>query len=329
MKKPFTSSTQHILNEAKKRGISIKPIYPGRIAELNYKGHIEFLYHQFISKTSAVACRICREKDATKIFLEKVGISVAKGEAFETDQYPEAEKYLNKIGFPAVLKPITGTHGDLVFSDIRNLTEFKKSWKEISEKCERVIIEKKFVGKEYRIFATRDKTVGIVHRIPANVIGDGKHSLKQLIEIKNEDPKRGENYLSIAKSLIKIRIDDIVKAQLKKKNLTINYVPTKGKQIFLRDNSNISTGGDSIDYTDKVHPTVRQMAPKVIQAIPGLAYGGIDFMSKDITKKLTKDNYIILEINESPGIDLHHLPYAGKSRNAAKEIIDILFPETK
>lgn len=104
----------------------------------------------------------------------------------------------------------------------------------------------------------------------------------------------------------------------------------RDQKIYLRKNSNLSTGGDSIDLTDETHPELKKIAVKAINAIPGLAYGGVDLMSsRDISKKPTKNSYIILEINSSPGISMHYDPIKGKTRDVAKDVIDLLFPETK
>ena len=127
--------------------------------------------------------------------------------------------------------------------------------------------------------------------------------------------------------------DGITKyAQERFKNelLAVGWRVVEEEKIYLRNESSVSTGGDSIDVTDLVHPDLKKIAIKAVRAIPGLAYAGVDLMTnKDISKKPTKNSYIVLEINSSPGIDIHHFPFKGKSRDVAKGIIDILFPETK
>ena len=326
MRKKFTSSTQMILKEVKKRGIKIETIFLGHLAKLTYKNHTEYLYHQFISKTTAVAYKICEQKEVTKILLSKNDISVAKGQYFDCNELKQALDYAEKLTWPLVLKPANASHGDLLFANIKNKNDFKKAWEKISQRYETIIIEEMFKGKEYRIFATKDRLIAITYRMPANVIGDGKYNIEKLIKIKNNDPRRSTSW---DKPLVKIKIDTTIKNYLKKQNFSLNSIPKKGKRIFLRDNSNISTGGDSFDYTDKADSSVAKIAVKIIKSIPGLQYGGIDFMCQDITKAQTKNSYIILEVNKSPGIDIHHFPYQGKSRDAARAIIDIAFPETK
>lgn len=106
-------------------------------------------------------------------------------------------------------------------------------------------------------------------------------------------------------------------------------IPQKGKRIYLRRVSNVSQGGAAIDFTDKVHSSVKEIALKAINAVPGLSFAGIDFLSKDITKKQTQDSYIIIEINDSPGFDIHDFPYEGENRHAAREFLFLMFPELK
>lgn len=328
--KDYTSSTRLIIKEALRRGIKVDFVYPRHCVKFIYKNHIEYLYRQFASCTTSVGLTICNKKMSTKYFLKKAGISTSQGELFNKNDFDKAKKFVKKIGFPVVAKPEYGTHGDFVFADIENFKELKDAWNQIHNIERNVVIEKKFFGKDYRIFATKNKMVGIIQRVPANVTGDSKHTIEQLINLKNKDPRRTENSTDLTdKALVKIKIDSVVKNYLKKQKLSLKSVLPQGKQIFLRPNANLSTGGDSIDYTDIAHKSVKEIAVKIINALPGLAYGGIDFMTKDISQKQTNKTYAILEVNASPGIDMHHLPYKGKIRDAAGAIIDMIFPETK
>ncbi len=331
MKENYTISTQIIVNEANKRGVKVDDLCPGKVAKLSYGGHEEYLCCQFISKTTSVAYELVNNKNLTKQVLKEAGLSIAEGEKFTKMQLDEALAFAKKIGYPVVIKPTNSSHGNCVFANIADEDDFIKHWQKVSIKFNNILVERYFDGgTEYRVVASQDKVLGITNRVPANVIGDGIHTIKELVEIKNSDPRRGDDsYKDFKKCLVKIDIDDIVIETLKKSNRDINYKPQAGEQVFLRENSNLSTGGDSIDFTDKVHPSVHEIAVKVIKAIPGLAYGGMDFLSRDITVEQTPDNHIIVEINSSPGIFMHHFPYEGESRNVAGDILDIAFPETK
>ncbi len=320
-----------LADEALKRNISVKHLNPYRddeaFLELNYKNHGEFIIGQRTSSTSFPAYWILENKDLTRYFLKKNGISIAKGMVFNRSNFRKALGYCEKIGFPVVAKPIIGAHGELVFMGIKNRKELDEATKKILIEYNCVLIEKMFFGKEYRIVATRNKFLAATKRDPANIVGDGVRNIKELIEIKNSDPCRGDTYQDI---LVKIKIDKTAEKMLSVQKLSLDDILPKGKVVYLRNNSNISTGGDSVDVTDLIHSDLKKIAVKIIRAIPELPYGGIDLMSnQDISKKPTKKSYTILEVNSSPGISLQHYPFEGKPRNVAGEIIDMLFPETK
>lgn len=320
-----------LADEAIKRGIKISHINKRQrgmaFLKLSYKRHIEYIVGQGTSKTSYPGYYALQNKALTKLFLGLAKINVSKGEIFSKENINEISNYAKKINYPVVAKPYNGSHGSLVYINIQNENEFIKAAKKILKTTEYVLVEKMFFGTEYRMIASRDKFITAANRIPANVIGDGVHTIKELVEIKNNDPRRGFGH---EKSLLKIQIDKNVLETLKEKNIKLDYVAKKGRIIYLRKNSNISTGGDSIDVTDKIHPELKKIAVRAIRAIPGLEYGGIDVLTNmDISKKPTKKSYIVIEVNLSPMISMHHFPYEGKPRNVAKEVIDILFPETK
>ncbi|MFZ2970445.1 MAG: hypothetical protein WA063_04820 [Minisyncoccia bacterium] len=320
-----------LANEALKRSISVKHLNPYRndeaFLELNYKNHSEFIIGQRTSLISFAAYWILENKDLTRQLLKKNGISIPSGAVFNKNNTSEILDYCRNIGFPVVAKPTCGAHGDLVFVGIENKKELDEAIKKILNEYSCVLIEKMFFGEEYRIVATRNKFIAATKREPANVVGDGTHSIGELVEIKNSDLRRGDTYQDI---FVKIKIDEVAEKMLLSQKLKLDDILSKGRIVYLRNNSNISTGGDSIDVTDIVHADFKRIAVKIIRSIPELPYGGIDIMSnQDISKKPTKKSYTILEANSSPGISLQHYPFEGKPRNVAKEIIDMLFPETK
>ncbi|MDF1498802.1 MAG: hypothetical protein P1P85_05650 [Patescibacteria group bacterium] len=318
-------SSMLLVNEAVKRNIKVNHInrYQKEMVflELSFKNHFEYIVGQKSSKTSATASYAVENKALTKSLLEEENISVAKGKLFSKNcNINEIYKYVKKIGYPVVVKKFDGVHGELVFLGINNKEKLCKFINEIFKKNDYVLIEKEFKGKEFRFIAA-------AHRIPANVIGDGSHNIKELIRIKNNDPRRAEGHQS---PLTKIKIDSIVKQNLNEQNIKLDYIPNREEKIYLRKNSNLSTGGESIDVTDIIHPELKKIVVKSVQAIPGLAYAGVDLMTnKNISKRPTKNSYIIIEINSFPNLRMHHFSSIGKSRNVSGEIIDILFPETK
>lgn len=297
-----------------------------RSSSLNLN-HCEYIQGGRISQTSVTADRATENKALTKVFLREKGLQPTEGELFLRKDTEGIRDFSAKIGYPIVVKKYNGTHGNLIFVGVKNFADVASTLSKYFCKEKYVLIEKEFKGNEFRFFATRKKVLGVVFREPANVIGDGKSSIKELIAKKNQDPRRGLNY---SKPLITIKIDDNVKAKLKTQKLDIGSIIRKGQKIYLRNNSNLSTGGDSIDVTDQVHPQLNKIAVKAVSSIPELSYAGVDIMvSGDISQMPDKNNHVILEMNSSPGIFMHHFPYEGKSRPVAAGIIDLLFPETK
>ena len=326
-------SSKLLAEEALRRGVDVKHLNPYQddeaFLEFNYKKHKEFIIGQRTSQTSLEAYWILENKELTKEFLKRSNINVAIGKVFEKNDFDEVVDYCEKIKFSVVIKPVAGAHGKDVYTNISNKKDLKVVLEKVLQKNDYILVEKMFLGTEYRLVATKNKFLAATNRVPANVVGDGINTIKNLIKIKNSDPRRGNSFTE-GKPLIKINIDNILKDNLKKNDLRLNTVIPKGERIYLRNNSNLSTGGDSFDVTNLIHPNFKKIAIKAVCAIPKLAYAGIDLMiSKDISKKPTKNSYIIVEINSSPGIFMHHFPYKGRSRNVTKEIIDILFPETK
>lgn len=323
-------STYLIVQEALNRGVRVRKLvtegfYADRsLVEFRLGDKIEYMVGQRVSKTDSVAYWLQKNKYYTKIFLRKAGLSVTAGEVFHSSDTDGACAYAKKIGYPVVAKRIDGTHGSGVYVNIQSAAKLLEVLQKFTGT---VLIEQMFVGTEYRIFATRQRFVAATKRIPANVVGDGAHTVKQLVDIKNSDPRRSDGY---ATGLVTIKLDEETQAVLSKQGLDLQSVPQSGVRVFLRENSNLSTGGDSIDVTDLLHPDIKKIAVEAIRAVPGLAYGGVDFLTnKNISERPNRKSYVIIEINDSPMISMHHFPYEGKVRDAAGAILDVLFPATR
>ena len=323
-----------IANEALKRGIKINHIndyqQEDAFLELSYKKHVEYIVGRKSSRTSSVADYAVKNKALTKNLLNRAKINVVKGELFDKRNTKKIYDYINKIKYPVVIKKYDGSLGNLVFVGIKDDKSCDDVLKKVSKKEDYILVEKEFKGEDFRIFASRNKFFAAVKRDPANVVGDGVHNIKELIDIKNKDHRRGDRMSYSKTPLFKIEINKDISENLSKENMSLDTILPNEKKIYLKKNANITTGGDSIDVTNQIHSEFKKIAVKAICAISGLEYAGIDLMTnKDISKKPTKKSYAIIEINSSPEVVMHHLPYQGKSRNVAKGIIDILFPETK
>jgi len=327
---PIPFSTRSLLLEAEKYGVEWEEFPGARFIQLSYKEHQECFYTQVAASTTSLASYCTQNKSSTRNILQHSSVKVPNGFFLTTeDSTTVVEAAYTALKKPVVTKPFDANQGNGVTIDITSLADFKDAlvvaFNSAVNSHKAALVEEMFIGKEYRVLATQEKVIGIIERVPANVIGDGYNTIKDLITIKNRDPRRGDDF--ILTPLKKIVVDTEVERILKKQQLTLTSVPKDKEQILLRKNSNLSTGGDSIDRTDEAHPDVKKISLKVMQSFPGLAWAGIDFMTSDILSAQTNDTYCIIEVNDSPGFDMHDFPYLGKSRHAAREFLFLMFPE--
>lgn len=315
-----------LIIEMQARGINVDIIYKDmELIRAEYGKHIEWILDRDSSITPYSVSIICGDKYISKKILEQNEISVPIGEKFLPNEWELSILYARKIGFPVVVKPVFGSHGDNIYMDIENEIELKDIVQNVFASTLRVpfIIEKQFNGKEYRIFLTKEGKYAVLHRDPAHVVGDGEHSILQLIKIENEKRKARTN------CLCPIAIDEITESYMTKNNIFMEDIPKENEKVYLRHNSNVAKGGLCIDYTDKVHKSVIENCKKILKVFSGLSYVGIDYMSKDIEAEQTDNMYNIVEVNTVPGIHMHMRPSEGKTRNVAKYMVDMIFPETK
>ncbi|MFA7253218.1 MAG: hypothetical protein WC107_01545 [Patescibacteria group bacterium] len=322
----FKGSNKTLIEEALSCGINLVDTIGEKVALLEHDGHFEYIHSRTSSKTGAFAHIVCKNKELSSEILSRAGISLPKYASFHSGDFKDGVKFAKSFQWKVVIKPSDSSGGEGITTLIENEDDFEAGWKIAGPG--KIIIEEKFFGCEYRIFTTRDRFIAATLRDPANIIGDGVNTIQGLIDKKNADQGRSREG-EIDKPLYFIKVDETALNFLKKNNLSTESVPDKDQKVYLRENSNLLTGGDSIDVTDEVHSSVKEICLKAIKSIPALPYAGIDFMTKDISAVQTQDSYRILEINSNPGIEMHHRPMVGTSRNVAREIVGVIFPEVK
>jgi D-alanine-D-alanine ligase-like ATP-grasp enzyme/acylphosphatase len=272
--------------------------------------------------TTKGAVQICIDKNLTKQFLAEAGVSVPLGDNFDAKASDEeiVQKGL-KLGFPLVVKPSDGAAGKGVVANILNEEELREALVHVRKelKCPEVMLEQYIKGEDFRIYVIEDKVIGAVTRIPANVIGDGKSTIRTLVEAKNIE--RDKNPYVYGRP---IKLNKEARKLLSANGLNFDSVPAPGQKIFLTERSNISTGGDPVDITETLTPEIKEMAIRALNAVPGLVQGAIDM----IVNKETNSG-VVLEINSKAEISLHTFPAEGEARDMPAHIIDYYFPETK
>ena len=272
-------------------------------------------------KVTQEAFDICDNKNTTKKYLKKLNIPVPEGKKFTNkNSTEEICNYADEIGYPVVLKPTDGNAGKGVFANIQTRESLIGLIAHVQNDLgfNEILIERFVEGIEYRVVVIEDRVIGAMIRRPASVLGDGKHTIKQLIEYKNNIRKTNPHLKSRL-----IKVDREVIDLLDRSGYTLKSIPEKDTRVYLRTKSNLSAGGDSIDVTEKLTPELKKIVKDVGKAIPGLAHYGVDMIVD-----LKRNRGTILEVNARPGIGGHMFPVEGEPRDFAKEIIDYYFPET-
>ncbi|HHT65774.1 MAG TPA: cyanophycin synthetase [Clostridiales bacterium] len=313
-------STRAIADAALDRGIPVTRIGKGSIIQLGYGKYHKKIEGTLTDNTSCISVDMACDKTVTKELLEQAGIPVPKGGVCRTIK--EAIQTAEEIGYPVVLKPVNGNQGKGVSLNIQCPEEIPEAFRIAAAFSENILVEEYINGNDYRILVVGNQVSAVSLRIPANVIGDGRHTIAQLVELKNKDERRGEDH---ERPLTKIKLDEISMAILKKQGYLPDSIPKKGIRVYLKMSGNLSTGGEAVDYTDRIHPDNQQIAIRAAKII-GLDIAGIDIKCKNIDKPLTLGQGAVIEVNASPGIRMHLYPSKGKVRKVGNAIVDMLFP---
>lgn len=316
--------TKSVIKAARHFGIKVKRlgILNGKmLLQLEKNGVKKWTRGAVTSETKYLAMKIAHYKNFANKILAKEGIPVPKH--YSVTNRTELKKALRKIGFPVVIKPVAASQGKLVFCDIDNEKEALKYFEKVREEYKEVAVEEQIEGEDVRILIINNKLVAALKRIPPYVIGDGKRTINQLINLENKRARRNRK-----DGLKKIKIDDQVRHFLKKQNLTLRSIPKKNEKIFLRRNVNISTGGVGVDVTEEIHPDNVRLAKKCVKIL-GLDIAGVDMLIPDLRKSVFKQKGKINEVNGGPDAAIHHCPIKGKARYTGEAIVKMLFPKAR
>jgi glutamate--cysteine ligase len=328
-------SVQMVLKEAEKLGMQWRNVVGTDIFEVKWHDQVQFFRDRMPITTSAIAMAVCMDKHVTKIFLQEHGIQVPKGylvEQHDTEEY--RRQVFDALHKPLVVKPTYGSHGDGISIGITEYDEYSKALDRAflarEVKDEAAEVEEEFKGNEYRITVTPEKVIGVLHRIPSNVVGDGVASIRQLAGTKNQHPFRNVFGDDIYQVYGKVSLDDDALSLIKEQGYeNFDDVPGKDEVVYVKKVSNMMAGGDAEDLTGQIHESVREICLHTIRAIPGLAIGGIDFMTTNLFGPQNESTYRIVEVNHNAEFGIHHFPMIGPEQNTAHEFLALLFPELK
>lgn len=313
-------STASLVNAAQERGIPWMRLNSQSLVQLGHGRHQQRIQATITGRTSHIAVELASDKEETNKILGQLGLPVPKQELVQSED--SAARAARRIGYPVVVKPYNGNHGRAVAIHLTTDEQVRVAFKAAQEVSRSVIVESFQEGDDHRLLVVNGELVAATKRTPGHVVGDGEHTVAELVEIVNADPRRGVGH---EKVLTRLALDDQALRLLSEKGYDASTVPAAGETLFLRSTGNLSTGGTATDVTDIIHPDNREMAERAIKAI-GLDVGGVDFLTPNITESYRKHGGAICEVNAAPGFRMHSAPSEGKARDVAGPVIDMLFP---
>jgi cyanophycin synthetase len=313
-------STSSLVRAAEQRGIPWLRLNEQSLVQLGHGKYQRRIQATVTSSTSHIAVELASDKEETNKILALLGLPVPKQELVQSEA--QAIRAAKRIGYPVVTKPYNGNHGRGISVLLTTEAEVAQGYAAAREHARSVIVETYLEGDDHRLLVVNGDLVAATRRTPGHVVGDGEHTIAQLIELVNQDPRRGVGH---EKVLTRLELDAQAKKMLDKADLKPDSIPDKGHLVLLRSTANLSTGGTATDVTDVIHPDNREMAERAVRAI-GLDVGGVDFLSKDITESYRAIGGGICEVNAAPGFRMHVAPSEGTPRDVAAPVIDMLFP---
>lgn len=312
-------STGSIVNAALARGIPYRRLTSGSMVQFGWGSQQRRIQAAETDGTSAIGQSIAQDKELTKKLLDAAGVPIPFGRPVqdEDDAWAAAEE----IGLPVVVKPQDGNQGKGVTVNVASREHLQIAFAAASAISSSIMVERYLPGHDYRLLVVGGKVVAAARRDPPQVIGDGVHSVRELVEIVNSDPRRSEGH---ATALTKIRLDTIALARLSLQALSAESIPPKGCRVILRNNANLSTGGSATDVTDDVHTEVAARAVAAAQMID-LDICGVDVVCDSVIRPLEEQGGGVIEVNAAPGLRMHLQPSYGKPRAVGEAIISTMF----
>ena len=314
-------STASLVRAAEQRGIPWLRLNEQSLIQLGHGKFQQRIQATVTGRTPHISVELASDKEETNKILAGLGLPVPQQELVQSES--QAVRAACRIGFPVVTKPYNGNHGRGISIRLTSEEEVVHGYQVAREHSRSVVIESFLEGDDHRLLVVNGELVAATRRTPGHVTGDGQHDIGQLIELVNQDPRRGVGH---EKVLTRLELDAQAHKMLERAGLTPQSVPVAGTVVYLRSTANLSTGGTATDVTDVIHPDNREMAERAVRAI-GLDVGGVDFLSKNISESYRTIGGGICEVNAAPGFRMHVAPSDGTSRDVASPVIDMLFPQ--
>ena len=313
-------STASLVKAADERNIPWLRLNEQSLIQLGHGKFQQRIQATVTGRTSYIAVELAQDKEETNKILANCGLPVPRQELVRSAE--RAVRAAERLGYPVVTKPYNGNHGRGISVDLKTADDVRAGFDAAAAHSTSVIVETCVGGDDHRLLVVNGELIAATRRTPGHVVGDGRHTLRELVDIVNQDPRRGVGH---EKVMTRLELDAQADMMLNRQGLSPDSVPAAGQTVLLRNTANLSTGGTATDVTDVIHPDNREMAIRAVTAI-GLDVGGVDFLCTDITESYKKIGGGICEVNAAPGFRMHVAPSEGTPRDAAGPVIDMLFP---
>lgn len=269
--------------------------------------------------SSRPAAPLTMDKHSTRMLLQQAGVPAPKGRLFSQERFAEAAAYAEEIGYPVVVKPLRGTHGRGVVTGISDEDELAWAFKSLAKSHARddVILEEHIDGEAYRIIVLGDEVVSALISRRGAVTGDGEKTVRELIEERQQQRLLNPHLMARP-----IRRGSRLTHLLARQDVTLDSVLEAGRTVEITYGSNTSQGGEHAQVMDRMHPSILQASVESVKALPGLGFGGVDFIISDIEKPLDQQRAAICEINSMPSVDSHEYPLYGDPISVPRKMVE-------
>ncbi len=321
-RKEFGPSTQSLVNAAEERDIPWMRLNQYSLVQFGHGKYQQRIQATITSQTNHIAVEISCDKEDTHNLLSDLGLPVPKQRMVYSER--QACSAARRIGYPVVVKPLNANHGRGVSINLTSDGDVQTAFAYASEhgSSRAVLVESFLTGLDHRMLVVNGELVAVAKRVPGHIVGDGKCTIAELVDVVNHDPRRGVGH---EKVLTQLEIDTQARRLMAEAGVNEDSVLPDGEIFYLRSTANLSTGGTAIDMTDVLHPDNKAMAERAIRAV-GLDVGGVDFLTEDITRSYKEAGGGIVEVNAAPGFRMHVAPSEGKPRDVAGKVMEMLFP---
>ena len=313
-------STMALIRAAEERRIPWIRLNDHSLIQFGHGRYQQRIQATVTSRTSHIAVELASDKEETNRILGNLGLPVPQQRLVQAKE--DAVSAAERIGYPVVVKPYNANHGRGISIHLTTSEQVAEAFDIAREHSRSVIVESFITGEDHRMLVINGELTAVAKRVPGHVVGDGEHTIEQLVEQVNQDPRRGVGH---EKVLTRLYFDHQAETLLARKGYTRETVPADGERVYLRSTGNLSTGGTATDLTDLVHPDNIEMAVRAVKAI-GLDVGGVDFLTTDITESFKEIGGAICEVNAAPGFRMHMAPSEGRPRDVGGAVMDMLFP---